>query len=847
MDARRFSRLKQEFQDLLEASPEQRAVVLERLAQEDAELGAELGAWLAAEEQRAGEWLERPVVLGGGGEGESPEGPSAAPERVGPWRLETEIGRGGMGSVFRGRRDDGAFEQTVAIKLVRSELASEVLRRRFLAERRILAGLVHPNIAHLIDGGTTEEGIPYLVLEHVAGEPIDCYCDRHALSVDERLRLLMVVCGAVGFAHQKLVLHRDLKPANVLVDEAGRPKLLDFGIAKLIAPSAEEEDWTALGVARPLTPEWASPEQLRGEPLTTASDVYSLGVLLHVLLTGRRPHRFSGQAAEVFAREIEQSGGAPPLGAGRLPAPPGVDSRSLRGDLQRIVARALAPEIARRYGTVVELVADLDRQLAGLPVSAHPTSVRYRLGKLLRRRRGAAAAVAVVAVSLLAATAVGVREARIAEAERVRAERRFDDVRRLAKVMLFDVHQALENTTGTLAARRLLVDTAVRYLDDLAREAGDEPALLRELAAGYERIGEVQGMPEWPSEGRTGDALASFQRALELERRSRAPSRAFGTTPTGGAELSAEARLLTRIGSILAARGDTGAALVRHREARDLLTRRLAATHSTAVRLELAQAQVAVGDDVWELGDVPAAVPHYRAALATARAAVAADPASTLAVRQVGVVEQRLGDAAADAGDWPRAIEHHAASLAVDRELAARRPDDVEIRRDLGTDLSRLGVDEAARGSAAAALEFHRQAGRLRQALLAEEPRDARAADDAAETHLETGKALAALGRTAEASRETEIAVGLRRSLSARDPRNVRWRDTLAYALATRAELESRRGDRARAAATLAEALVIRRRLLAESPGFASNREALLALEKELAKGGRPAPPDLDP
>ena len=840
MDASRFGRLKQEFQALLEAAPERRADAIARLAEEDAALAGELAAWLSAEQRRAGDWLERPAVLGGEDDGDAADG-SPAPERVGPWLLEAEIGRGGMGSVFRGRRDDGAFEQTVAVKLVRSELASEVLRRRFVAERRILAGLVHPNIAHLIDGGATADGTPYLVLEHVAGEPIDRYCDRHALSVDERLRLFVVVCGPVAFAHQKLVLHRDLKPGNVLVDESGRPKLLDFGIAKLLVPSAEEEDWTALGTARPLTPEWASPEQLRGSALTTASDVYSLGVLLHVLLTGKRPHRFDGQGTEAFADAIERDG-APPLAGRHLVPPPGVDPRRLRGDLQRIAARALAPAIDRRYGSVVELAADVERYLGGLPVSAHPPSLGYRLAKLVRRHRAAVGATAVAALSLLAATAVSLRQARIAEVERARAERRFDDVRRLANVVLFDVHRTLENATGAMAARRLLVDTALRYLDDLASEAGGEPALLRELAAGYERIGEVQGMPEWPSEGRTGDALASFERALELERRSRVPSGAGGPTPAAGAEHSAEARLLTRIGSILAARGETGAALVRHREARDLLIRRLAATPSTEARLELAQAQVAVGDDVWELGDVPASVPHYRDALDTARAAMVADPASTIAFRQVGVVEQRLGDAAADAGDWPRAIEHHAASLAVDRELAARRPGDVEIRRDLGTDLSRLGVDEAARGSAAAALEFHRQAGRLRQALLAEEPRDARAADDLAETHLQTAEALAALGRDDEASREIELAVRLRRSLSARDPRNVRWGDTLASALATRAELESRRGKAREAMATRAEALAIRRRLRQESPDFAANLEPLAALERQVGSGSAPPP-----
>ncbi len=768
------------------------------------------------------------------------------PARVGPWRLEVEVGRGGMGTVWRARRDDGAFEQTVAVKFVRPEFATDLLRRRMAVERRILAGLEHENIARLLDGGVTAEGVPYLVLEFVDGEPIDAWCDHRALTVAERLRLFLIVCSAVEFAHRKLVLHRDIKSSNVLVDERGRPKLLDFGIAKLLGAEPSEEDWTALGFAQPLTPEWASPEQLRGDALTTASDVYSLGVLLCSMLTGERPHRWTGQSPGELARQIEESGGSPVAWLLRRSASPGVERGALRGDLERIVGRALAAEPERRYGSAAELAADIERLLDGRAVTAHPSSVGYRMRKFARRHRAGVAAAALVVVSLLAGVVATARQARIAEAQRARAERRFADVRRLANVLLFDVYAALDKVAGGMAARRLLVDNALRYLDDLARETGDEPALLSELAGAYERVGEMQGLPEWQSEGRTGDALASFEHALELHRRARALTGDAGDAGTGDL---AEARVLGDLGSVLAARGDSAGALVRHREGLALLERIVAALPASAVpgvvpgkgasvepaqsaRLELAQARVAVGDDVWELGDVPAAALHYASALLAARAAVAADPASTAAARQVGVVEQRLGDAAVDAGDWPRAIEHHAASLAVDRQLAARRPDDIEIRRDLGTDLSRLGVVQQMRGTAAEALTSHREAVRLRTGLLAEDPEDSRARDDLAESRYEAGKALAALGRTAEALTEVAAAVEHRRVLIARDPHNARWGDALASVLATRSELEAKQGDSRAARAALAEALAIRRRLAAESPAFASNRAPLADLER---------------
>ncbi len=823
MDAARFARLKQEFQALLAAGPESpsRQETLARLAAEDAALASDLAAWLAAEDDDAAAWLERPAVLGLEAEEEIFTAPP--PERVGPWRLLEEIGRGGMGSVYLGRRDDGAYEQTVAIKLVRAELASDLLRRRFLAERRILAGLVHPHIAHLIDGGATADGVPYLVLEHVAGEPIDRHCERKALPVEARLRLFLTVCGAVDYAHRKLVLHRDLKPGNVLVDDAGTPKLLDFGIAKLLEASPGEEageDWTALGGARPLTPDWASPEQRRGDPLTTASDVYSLGVLLRLLLTGRRPESLRGRS-EPGDRDL---------------------SRALRGDLQRIVARALCPEIDGRYGTVGELAADLERHLSGLPVLAHPPSLRYRMGKLIRRHRAAFLGAAVAIAALLVGTAVSLRLAYLEEMQRRRAERRFADVRRIANVVLFDLHGALENVPGAMPARRLLVDTALRYLDDLAAEAGAEPALLDELSVAYERVAEIQGMPGWPSEGRTGDALASFERALTLVRKSRSAA------PEGPAEKAragthdeSEARLLVRIGSVLAARGDTGAALGRHRAALALLARRAALAPSTGTRLALAQAQVAVGDDVWELGDVPSAANRYREALATARAAAAADPSSMPAARQVGVVEQRLGDAASERKDGREALAHHSASLEVDRKLAAEHPDDREIQRDLGTDLSRLAVGQISWGSISQGLALHQEASRLRERLLAEEPDDARAAEDAAESRLEVGKTLGALGRAAEAKREIALGIQRLRSLTARDPKNARWSDSLASALASRAEIEGRSGDRPAARAALAEALAIRRRLLAESPDLAGNRTALADLLEKA--GGEPRHP----
>ncbi len=755
-------------------------------------------------------------------------------ERIGAWRILEPLGRGGMGEVFLAERADGAFERQVALKLLKRGLDSDEIVARFLGERRILARLDHPGIAQLVDGGLAPDGRPFFALELVSGRPITAWCAEHEVALEGRLRLLLEVVAAVDFAHRNLVVHRDLKPSNVLVTETGQVKLLDFGIAKLLGD--EEEDATRTG-ARLLTPRYAAPEQLAGEPVTTATDVHALGLLLWELVTGEPARRGSSGGGLPSAADLERETRTPPSAqvlAGAVPGRAPLEdasprarrrlARRLAGDLDKVVLKAMRREPERRYPSAAAFGEDLVRFLEDRPVAARGGAFAYRAGKFARRHRAAVVAATLVAVSLAVGVAATWRQARIAEAERARAERRFADVRRLANVALFDVHATLDNVGGAMATRRLLVATALTYLDDLAREAGDEPELLAELATAYERTAEVQGMPGWPSEGRTGDALASLERALELRRR------AHSSGSRGRAEDLAEARLLVRLGSVLAARGASSTALERHREG--LARYRAAAPADTAEWLEQVQARIAVGDDLWELGDVPAAAEHYALARDEALTARAADPRSALAIRQVGVVEQRLGDAAAERGEWPLALAHHEASLAIDRELAGLLPDDFEVRRDLGTDLSRLGADYAAQGQAAEALARHREAIELRELLLRAEPADARALEDAAESRFEAGKVLFTLGRHREAVVEVGIAIERRRRLAALDAGNARWQDSLAAALTTLGELELARGGGDSAGRALEEALTIRRRLALSSPEFAGNRSALATLEK---------------
>jgi serine/threonine-protein kinase len=434
---------------------------------------------------------------------------------VGPYRVAEEVGRGGMGAVYRAERADGAFEQTVALKVVKRGMDSDAVLRRFRAERRILARLEHPGIARLIDGGLSDDGRPWLAMEFVEGEPITDYCDRRALGVDARLSLFRRACEAVEYAHRQLVVHRDLKPSNVLVTEtpAGpRVKLLDFGIAKVLAGDAGDEPLTVLTApGQPLlTPEYAAPEQVAGGPVSTATDVYALGVVLYELLTGRRPYTFGVRTPSVVEHVVRTVQPPRPSAAVEDASAHGATAdrlrRQLAGDLDTICLMALRKEPERRYGSAQALADDLRRHQADLPVRARPDTVGYRARTFARRHRAglAAAAAAVGAVVLVAALAFARVEA---ERDRARAEAaRAEEVSDFLAA-LFTASDPAQSGGIDVSARALLAAGA----DRIGAELGDQPALQAEMlhvvGSVYQSVGEFER------------AEALLDQALALRRR----------------------------------------------------------------------------------------------------------------------------------------------------------------------------------------------------------------------------------------------------------------------------------------------------------------------------------------
>ena len=481
---------------------EQRAYV-ESACGDDASVHAEVLALLDSVEGSSAVLAD---VIGDATRGLLAEsGPLQTGARLGAYEIIAPIGQGGMGTVYLAERADAEFEQRVAIKVLQHGPDAA----RFRDERQILAQLAHPGIVKLLDGGSTDDNLPYLVMEHVVGEPITTFAKR--LDVRARLVLFRNVCAAVQYAHQRLIVHRDLKPSNILVDAGGAPHLLDFGIAKLLDPTAAEsrEAETRTGMLL-LTPEYASPEHARGETVSVATDVYSLGALLYELLADAPALRTEARGLELLRMICEVD---PPRPSTVAPAE---RRRAVAGDLDNIVGKAMHKDPALRYPSVQALDDDLARHLDGRPVLARDATWRYRAGKLVRRHAGAILLAVLVAVALTGLALVSLYQAHRADEQAQRAARRFHEVEKLAHALVFELDDKIRDLPGSTAARELVVTSALEYLDRLAGEAGDDRDLGLELASAYMKIGDIQGNTLVPNLGRPDDGLANYAKAAAI-------------------------------------------------------------------------------------------------------------------------------------------------------------------------------------------------------------------------------------------------------------------------------------------------------------------------------------------
>jgi non-specific serine/threonine protein kinase/serine/threonine-protein kinase len=782
----------------------------------DAALQAEVESLLRAHDAAAGFMAEPAVAQTGAADavvGAAEAGAPPSPERCGAYRIVRELGRGGMGVVYLGTRDDALFDKTVAIKIVSRDRVHPAVLQRFEDERRILASLEHPGIARLLDAGTTAAGLPYVVMEYVAGEAMDEYCAKRRLAVRERLELFAHVCAAVQYSHQHLVVHRDIKPSNILVTADGVPKLLDFGIARLLEPGRDADEATRTAF-RALTPESASPEQVRGDPVTVASDVYSLGVLLYRLLAGCSPYRSDlGTEAGLVHAVCEEQPRRPSEAAGR---------QELRGDLDMIVLMALRKEPSRRYPSVEQLADDVLRHLSGRPVRARPDTFSYRTGKFVRRHRAAVAAGTLVAVSLVAGIAGTTWQARVAGLERARAERRFQDVRQLANAFIFDVHDSIETLPGATHAREVVVKKALEYLGRLAGEAAGDRVLQEELATAYQKVGDVQGLPDAPSVGDYQGALASYERALALRE---------AVAARDPAARRAVSVVLNRIGRLRLFLGDHPGALAAERRS-VRLAEELAASATPAARRDLMLALLLLGDVLAEMGDLTGAIEHYGRAVGLAEA-LQGEQADERSQRDLSVAYDFMARALRDSGRLEEALAVSGKSLAIDRALNASQASNIHVRRDLGVSLQRVGQLQSGLGQPAAVATLT-EAVAVGRALLQLDPADADARHGVSVSEFHLAEALA---RQKEVERAL---VHYHRSLALTD--RLLEKDTPATYRADRAETLWRmgaalaaKGRRAAAVAATRDALLLAEPLAQETPGNPELLVKVAAMQAQMA------------
>ena len=731
-NAPRWQFLKALLADALEHPPDQRQAFVDAATRGDDDLRSRLNALVAAGGREDSLLDSPPAELAL----DALQSYATAPwigRQLGPYCLLKLIASGGMGQVYLAERVDGQYEQRVAIKLMRESFERASLVSRFKAERQLLASLDHVNLAKVLDGGITEEGVPYFVMELVAGEAIDAYAERVHLSIAQRVQLFRSVCQVVHYVHQKGVVHRDLKVDNILVTQDGVVKLVDFGIAKQIAPGTSEQTRTATA-QRMMTLDYCSPEQVRGDEITPVSDIYSLGVVLYRLLAKASPYRVAAADSPYdLARAICDVEPPPPSKA--VAAGSQAARRSLRGDLDAVVMMAMRKDPARRYASAEAFSEDLFRHLEGLPVHARRGAWSYRAGRFMLRHRAVVGAAMIANLALVGGIALASYQAWQAHQQRERAERHFAGVRNLAHVFIFDIHDAIQNLAGSTAARKMVVDNALVYLEGLSAEASGDAALRLEVAAGYRKVGDILGKPRSSSLGDSPGAMASYDRAKAL---------------------------LT--------------AAVRNTNERDKSFR--------LAQQELALVYMREGLIFSGLGQAKEGSAALHAGLTIAADMAAADPANHENQLLLIDMYRAQSDLELESGDLDTYVRTSAAAIQLLEAAVARAPDDREVVGRLSATyttrgdyfLSRDTSDTSARQGVVA---YHK-ALTMYQRMYTSHPDDDRFARNIATAKSNLGYALLRIGDSRQAARELRSAINMVSQSIARDPNNMDVRATLS-------------------------------------------------------------------
>ncbi len=719
MNPQRWQQVKEILHAATERTPQERAAFVETACADDADLRREVES-LLEHESAIEDFIEESAFSIAGREVVET---ASAGQRIGHYRIVRELGRGGMGAVYLATRADD-YEKQVAIKLVKRGMDTDFILRRFQTERQILANLEHPNIARLIDGGTTDDGLPFFVMEYVEGVAVDDYCQTKNLSETARLDLFRKICAAVSFAHQKLVVHRDLKPSNILVTSDGEPKLLDFGIAKLLDSTA---DRTKTEV-RALTPAYASPEQLRGEIVGTSSDLYSLGVILRELLTKQSPTRLAEserwKTSGVETKSKRRTNPYAPL---------------VTRDLRIIVAQATREDAARRYGSVEAFSEDLRRYLAGLPIAARKDSAAYRASKFIQRNRLAVAAALLIVFSLIGGLAATLWQWQIARQERARAERRAENLRKTSNSFVVELHDEIIKLPGSLPVRQLLLQRGIEQLDALAAESEGNAELQNELAQGYYNLGEMPDLNLAEIERNHQKGIAIYKSLLERE-------------PENSQYRVRLAHGFSRLANVQKMRGDIAGALDYSGQASRSLEAVVADAPTTPkFQLDLFTSYYETAVLLDFTGDARAGLETGRRAFAIGENLARLDPNNKDYREAATNSRMTIAASLMSLGDYENALAHVSAARAEVAARYAEQPENVIHRYGMWATNRRLGVILAAAGEPAAALESLQTALQFIEKLAAESPHDDGYQRNTSFTHLTIGQTLIRADQPAKA------------------------------------------------------------------------------------------------
>ncbi len=799
MDADHWQRIEQLCHAALEHEKSQQTAFLELACAGDEALRQEVETLLAHRSQ-AENFMEVPALaMAAKALAQDESYHSAEASRLiglvlSDYRIVDKLGDGGMGEVYRAVRADGTYEKQVAIKLIQSGLSTDYFLARFKNERQILASLDHPNIARLIDGGSTEEGLPYVVMEFIEGQRIDEYCEQHRLDIPERLKLFCTVCSAVQYAHKNLVVHRDLKPGNILVTQEGVPKLLDFGIAKILHSEQESQEARTATLLPLLTPEYASPEQVRNEAITTSSDVYSLGVVLYVLLSGHHPYKSERAGPHDLIRAICETEPKKPSAVVSQPQPsdpknaprsavPSIGRneqgkrlrRALAGDLDNIVLKALRKESERRYASVEQFSEDIRRHLARLPVIAHKDTPVYRTSKFITRHKAGVAAAVVVTVTLLAALGVTLREARIARANEIRAEQRFNDVRKIANSLLFDVHDSIQTLQGATSARKLIVQLGLEYLDGLSVESAGDPGLQKELAAGYQKLGDVQTSTTLGNTGDHAGGIASYRKAVQLRE---VLSRQFPRDWTVQNDLARSDQVLGR--ALLAVGNQVESD--QYLEKALQISRPLAEQHpnNTTILYNVGVIEWHQGGSLWSQAKTEAALQSYRESAETFSRVATIEPSNTRARRSVAILDKHIGGTLEELKRLDEALYSYRLAFNIDQELLAHEPESAMYLRDSTVDLRNLGDVSVKQKKLKEARNYYEGAMAIDKRLVEKDPADRGTQLYLALDHESIGKVFLEMRDAPAAVASLQVAQKIHQERTKADSADADAKDSLA-------------------------------------------------------------------